>query len=275
MQHTPAASHGNRPVKTAMAVAIAPCVVLIAAGVARSTPWGLDLWLLLQVVVFAVVAIGVKVGSRKIALASGASAVIAGWSVLRILSGLLVISVLLGLVRLIPSFTEGGVAWGEMSVRPDRYAMILEGIWIIWCLFGAAVVVEQDEAIREKERPVVAAKAQDRREARRIDRARTIVEAISVDTPEQRLHLDRIAQDLQTVELALAHSMGGGLGTIENPRSSEATSRDAARIDTLVGEVEAAGERLKSSTSVDDPQLESLAQLVKELLDVAERQEDF
>ena len=263
-------SQGQRPLKAAAAIAITPCVILLVAGFTRSTPWGLDSWLLLQVGVFAAVVIGIKFGSRGVVLASGASAVVAGWSVFRILSGLVLISVCLGLLRLIADSAEMA-----LSVRPDRYAMILEGVWILWCLYGAAFVVEQDAAIRERERPVVAAKTEDRRESRRVDRARAMVDRIVGDTPAQRQCLDQVKRDLQTVELALAHSFGGGLGTVENPRSTHDSSGDGDRVDSLVGQVEVAVEGLDANGPVSDVQLESLVRLVKELLDAAEKQEAF
>jgi hypothetical protein len=263
-------SQGQRPLKAAAAIAITPCVILLVAGFTRSTPWGLDGWLLLQAGVFAAVVIGIKFGSRGVALASGASAVVAGWSVVRILSGLVLISACLGLLRLIADSAEMA-----LSVRPDRYAMILEGLWILWCLYGAAFVVEQDAAIRERERPVVAAKAQDRRQGCKIDRVKDMVERLSGDTPPQRQCLDRVRRDLQTVELALAHSFGGGLGTVENPRSSDGASHEAARIDSLVKQVEVAAEGIASSESVGDPQMDDLGKLVRELLEAAEAQEAF
>ena len=98
--------------QAATRVAIAPCITLLAAGIFRETAWGLDGWLLLQIVVLIEVWVGMAFVRNKLTFASGASAVITGWSGLRILTGVVVISITLGIVLLAASV---GDAVGEES----------------------------------------------------------------------------------------------------------------------------------------------------------------
>lgn len=264
---------GRRPLAAAATVAAAPCLIIAAAMVLRSTPWGLDGWLLLQVAIFVSVAVASAKVARSVQVSSGASAVVAGWSVGRILVGMLVVTLLLGGFRLVESGVASASEDFSPTVRPDRYAMIIEGIWILWCLFGAAVVVEQDTAIREKERPVVEAKVADRQRSFRVDGVRSMVEGIRGANAEQRSMLDGIRRDLQTAELALAHSHGGGLGTIERPRDSSQHEAGAIAVEEMLLDVRSLAEQLSAGAHPEDEQLMEMRAMVKRLVVAAEAME--
>ena len=70
--------------------------------------------------------------------------------------------------------------------------MIAEVIWILWNLFGAAVVAEQETKIAEREKPVAEVKSKDRRESIKLNRVRASIESLVGETDEQRKVIDGI-----------------------------------------------------------------------------------
>jgi len=188
--------------QAATRVAILPCATLLAAGVFTTNPWGLDGWLLLQLIVIIEIFAGMAFVRPKLMFASGASAVIAGWSGIRILSGIIIISVILGLIHLSMAQTEETAI---ESPRLDRYAMIAEVVWILWNLFGASIVADQEAKIVDREKPVSEVKEKDRRESIKLNRVRASIESLVGETDEQRIVIDKIRRDIQNAEIALAH----------------------------------------------------------------------
>ena len=272
--------------QAATRVAIVPCITLLAAGIFRETAWGLDGWLLLQIVVLIEVWVGMAYVRNKLSFASGASAVIAGWSGVRILSGVVVISIILGIVLLATSVGEAVVEEIEAartlqqpldtnlgSARPYRYAMIAEVIWIIWSLFGASLVAEQESRIKEREKPVVEIKEKDRVESIKLNRVRASIESLVGETDDQRQLIDRIRRDIQSAEIALAHSHGGGIGSLDDPDAAQGDVEGYKRTKEIVSRLQTSADSACKAVGDRDEKLEELHICVKELLNASDERE--
>jgi len=274
--------------QAATRVAIAPCITLLAAGIFRETAWGLDGWLLLQIVVLIEVWVGMAFVRNKLTFASGASAVITGWSGLRILTGVVVISIILGIVLLATSVGEVVVEESNLesvrtlqksldanleSARFYRYAMIAEVIWIIWNLFGASLVAEQESRIKEREKPVLEIKEKDRVESIKLNRVRASIESLVGETDDQRQLIDRIRRDVQSAEIALAHSHGGGIGSLDDPDAAQGDVEGYQRTKEIVSRLQTSADSACKAVGDRDEKLEALHVCVKELLDAADERE--
>jgi len=272
--------------QAATKVAIVPCITLLAAGIFKETAWGLDGWLLLQIVVLIEVWVGMAYVRNKLSFASGASAVIAGWSGVRILSGVVVISIILGIVLLATSVGEAVVEEIEAartlqqpldtnlgSARPYRYAMIAEVIWIIWSLFGASLVAEQESRIKEREKPVVEIKEKDRVESIKLNRVRASIESLVGETDDQRQLIDRIRRDIQSAEIALAHSHGGGIGSLDDPDAAQGDVEGYKRTKEIVSRLQTSADSACKAVGDRDEKLEELHICVKELLNASDERE--
>jgi hypothetical protein len=258
--------------QAATKVAVLPCATLLAAGIFSKNPWGIDGWLLLQLIVVIEVWVGMAFVKQKLTFASGASMVIAGWSGIRIVTGIIVISAVLGLIHFGMGQTEETAI---ESPRLDRYAMIAEVIWILWNLFGAAIVAEQESKIKEREQPVAEVKAKDRRESIKLNRVRASIESLVGETDEQRIVIDKIRRDLQNAEIALAHSHGGGIGSFDDPNAAQGDIEGYERTKELVVRLQSSAESACKATDDRDAKLELLHQCLKELLVTADERELF
>ena len=260
--------------QAATRVAIAPCITLLAAGIFRETAWGLDGWLLLQMVILIEVWAGMAFVRNKLTFASGASAVIAGWSGIRILSGVVVISAILGIVVAATSVGEAVVDESNLeSARFYRYAMIAEVIWILWNLFGASLVAEQESRIKEREKPVLEIKEKDRVESIKLNRVRASIESLVGETDDQRELIDRIRRDVQSAEIALAHSHGGGIGSLDDPDAAQGDAEGYQRTKEIVSRLQTYSDSACKAVGDRDEKLEELHVCVKELLNASDERE--
>ena len=259
------ASRKVRPIVAAGVMVAVTSATLLGAALIRDQPWGLDLWLVLMAIVIAEIIVGAVVVKSRIQAASGASMVIGGWSPVRIVLGIILISIVLGVVHLIiPEENE--------SVRPDRYAMIAIAIWIAWNLIGVSFVMDADAAIIEKEKPVVEVKRQDRVESVKLDRVRRRIESLEGADAEERKMIDRLRRDLQEAEMVLAHSTGGGIGSIESPKSPHGDVDGLVRTKELVVSLQSALDDVDEDASPSRG--EQLKVVQKKLRSLVEELED-
>jgi len=151
--------------------------------------------------------------------ASSASAVISGVGALQIVIVVVVVSLLCGAV-------------GFSLAAGNRVVDIIGGLIILaacayWGL-GSAAVSMNEQRIAEAERPAMEVRAEHRQQSRIAFACLGRVNALRPNEAECKLSIDRLARKVRTIELALAHSHGGGVGSLD--RGPEHAFTDTERM---------------------------------------------
>jgi len=153
--------------------------------------------------------------------------------------------------------------------------MIAEVIWLIWNLFGASLVAEQESRIKEREKPVLEIKEKDRVESIKLNRVRASIESLVGETDDQRQLIDRIRRDVQSAEIALAHSHGGGIGSLDDPDAGQGDAEGHQRTKEIVSRLQTHADSACKAVGDRDDKLEELHICLKELLNAADERELF
>lgn len=210
------------------------CIALLPAPMAAF--WGIPLALLSGLWIWAGVA-GAKASARH---ASSASAVISGVGAWQIIMLVLATSLLCG---------AAGFALPAGNRAPDIIgAVIIVAGCVYWGLGSAAVSVNE-QRIAEAERPAMEVRAEHRQQSRIAFSCLGRVNALRPNEAECKLAIDRLARKIRTIELALAHSHGGGVGSLD--RGPEHSFTDTERM-VIMQAVAALEDSIRSLEAVVD-----------------------
>ncbi|MEY4169460.1 MAG: hypothetical protein RLZZ217_1237 [Planctomycetota bacterium] len=150
--------------------------------------------------------VGIASAAASARAASSASAVIAGAGSLRIVIVVVLVSCLCAAIGF--SLDQG-----------NRVADIIGAVLIlVACAYsglGASAVVLNEQRIQAAEAPSVEVRTEHRQQARIAFSCLGRINALRPTDSECKLGIDRLARKVRTIELALAHSHGGGVGSLD------------------------------------------------------------
>ncbi|MBU6209337.1 MAG: hypothetical protein KGR22_05450 [Planctomycetes bacterium] len=210
------------------------CVALLPAPMAAF--WGIPAAVLSGVWIWAGLA-SAKASARH---ASSASAVISGVGAWQIIVLVIVTSLLCG---------AAGFALPGGNRAPDIIgAVIIVAGCVYWGL-GSAAVSLNEQRIAEAERPAMEVRAEHRQQSRIAFSCLGRVNALRPNEAECKLAIDRLARKIRTIELALAHSHGGGVGSLD--RGPEHSFTDTERM-VIMQAVAALEDSIRSLEAVVD-----------------------
>lgn len=215
-------------------LALVLCVALLPAPMAAF--WGIPAAALSGVWIWAGLA-SAKASARH---ASSASAVISGVGAWQIIMLVIVTSLLCG---------AAGFALPGGNRAPDIIgaAIIVAGC-VYWGL-GSAAVSLNEQRIAEAERPAMAVRTEHRQQSSIAFSCLGRVNALRPNEAECKLAIDRLARKIRTIELALAHSHGGGVGSLD--RGPEHSFTDTERM-VIMQAVAALEDSIRSLEAVVD-----------------------
>lgn len=136
------------------------------------------------------------------------------------------------------------------GTKDGSFIAVLIGIFIFWFVI-AALLYFYDLHTQVVARPVIEKRAEHRKYARSLNPILLAVRSIKTDNNDHRSRLSVITKKLEMIDVALAHSHGGGLGSWEAGRSHPPAPEQDKVIQDGIEVLGCIIPRLSTGTSVD------------------------
>jgi len=153
-------------------------------------------------------------------------------------------------IALLCGFGDGKLDEGNRSL--DILGSLAVVVVLAYFGMGSAVVVENEKRIALQDEVVESVRTEQRSQSRIAFSYLSRVSSIQPTTPLSKQAVDLLARKIRTVELALARSHGGGVGTLDRGPMHAFSESDLAAIGREVDELESLIQNLEDdSDSLD------------------------